>query len=142
MSYLSLINELDWMQREMGRTLGALGLSSVSDSAVNHRFPKLFLQEQPEQLVVEAHLPGVNADDLDLNLEKNILTIKGERKISTDQDDTVYHRQERHDGHFERRIELPVEVECNGITSNMRDGILTINLPKAQQARPYKISIN
>ena len=142
MSYLSLINELDWMQREMSRTLGALGLGSVVDSAIYYRFPRLFLQEQPEQLVVEAHLPGIKAEDLEITIEKNILTIKGERNTCNDDEEKVYHRQERHCGRFERRIELPVEIDCEAATSSMSNGILTLTLPKAKQARPFKIAVN
>ena len=140
MTYLNLINELDWMQREMNRTLGNLGLTTSCDSTLQ-RFPQMTLQQQEEQLVLTAQLPGIKAEDLEITLEKNILTLKGERKTETPED-SACRRQERVQGKFERRIELPVEVERDGVTSQLENGVLTLTLPKAAQARIHKIAVN
>jgi HSP20 family protein len=140
MTYLNLINELDWMQREMNRTLGNLGLTISCDSTLQ-RYPQMTLQQQDEQLVLTAQLPGIKAEDLEITLEKNILTLKGERKTEA-LEDSACRRQERVQGKFERRIELPVEVERDGITSQLENGVLTLMLPKATQARVHKIAVN
>lgn len=140
MTYLNLINELDWMQREMNRTFGAMGLQTSCDSTVQ-RFPQLELQQQEEQLILTAQLPGVESDSLEITLEKNILTLKGQRKTEAPKESTS-RRQERPQGQFERRIELPAEVEREGISSHFEHGVLTLTLPKAAQARVHKIAVN
>ncbi|MDY0191222.1 MAG: Hsp20/alpha crystallin family protein [Desulfuromonas sp.] len=141
MAYLNLMSELDWMQREMNRTLGALGVNQSSDGALNYSFPTIALTEHEDQLVLSAQLPGISADKLEITLEKNLLTIAGERETDAPEA-TTCHRQERHHGHFERKIKLPLEVERAGISSKLEDGILTLTLPKAEQEKAHRIVVN
>lgn len=141
MAYLNLMSELDWMQREMNRTLNALGVSQSRGGEFSYSFPAVALSEEPESVLVTAQLPGISSDQLEITLEKNLLTIAGERGYEAPAE-TTCRRQERQHGRFERKIKLPVEVEREGISSKLEDGILTLNLPKVAQAKPHRIVVN
>ncbi len=94
-----------------------------------------------EEYLVEAFLPGVSAEDLDIQIESNIITLKGELSIERKEDDR-YLLQERPSGTFQRSIELPDDVDADKVEAELKNGVLTLRLPKSELAKPRKIKIS
>ena len=104
-------------------------------------FPALNVWEDEENLYVEAEIPGVKAADLETYAIGRDLTIKGKRE-PMDGDKFTYHRQERGVGEFTRVVALPMDVETDKIQASLKDGVLTLTLPKAKAAKARKITVN
>jgi HSP20 family protein len=103
-------------------------------------FPALNIWEDDTKLHAEAELPGLKLDDLELYVHGNELTIKGERQ-AMEEEGMSYHRHERGVGTFFRRVTLPTEVDPDKVEATLRDGVLTITMPKAQAVLPRKIKV-
>ncbi len=103
-------------------------------------FPRLSLFECDAGFELVAPLPGVSAANVDLHLERDVLSIKGERKLP-DPEGTKCLRRERRRGAFAREITLPAPIDAERVEATMRDGILRVLLPKAAAARPRKIEV-
>lgn len=104
-------------------------------------YPPLNLWEDANQLYVEAELPGLELDDLEIFVNgDNQLSIKGERKQPS-LDNGTWHRQERGFGSFSRLVELPCLVNSAAVEAEFKDGVLTVKLPKREEAKPRKIKI-
>jgi HSP20 family protein len=132
--------ELDDMRRGMERLFGSLGESFGLPTA--GVYPALNVSEDPDAIYVRAEMPGVKADDIDITMENDTLTIAGERAPAVEDDKRVsYHRREREWGKFRRSLDLPVHVDAEHIAANYRSGILTVKLPKAPDARPRRIAV-
>ncbi|HET9386790.1 MAG TPA: Hsp20/alpha crystallin family protein [Gemmatimonadales bacterium] len=117
---------MDWQYRD-----------SVSASWV----PPVDIFEQKDQIRIMAEVPGVRPEDVKISLEGNVLTIRGEKQqVAEEQTDRV-HRYERTYGEFERTFSLPATVEANRITASYEHGILTVTLPKVEQAKPRQIQV-
>jgi HSP20 family protein len=103
----------------------------------------LDVAETEDGFVVEAALPGVKSEDLDITLQNNILTISGEvRQSHTEGAKPNYHRVERRYGRFSRAISLPTQVDSTKVEAQLNNGILRLHLPKAEAVKPRKISIS
>ncbi len=103
-------------------------------------FPAVNVLEDEERLQVEAEVPGLRMDDLELLVKGNELTIKGERQ-DVEQEGVTYHRRERGTGSFCGVVRLPVDVDADKVEARLENGVLTIILPKASSARPRKIEV-
>jgi len=103
-------------------------------------FPALNLWEEGDDLCVEAEVPGLGMDQIDVHIAANELTIKGERQ-PMEGENLSYHRQERGTGTFSRSITLPLEVDPDRVRASLKSGVLTITLPKGAEARTRKISV-
>ncbi len=103
-------------------------------------FPAVNMWESGSDLFVEAELPGLKQEDLEVFVSGNELTIKGNRKESEPAEGSV-HRRERGTGAFNRNVRLPVEVDSTKVEANLRNGVLGIKLPKAEAAKPRKIKV-
>jgi len=102
----------------------------------------LDLHETQDSFIVEAVLPGVQPDDVDITVQDNVLHINAEtRREQTSQPGST-HRQERYYGRFTRAISLPRQVNPDQIHATLEHGILRLNIPKAEQAKPRKITVN
>ena|SRR5437867_4130191 len=104
--------------------------------------PAVDIYEQENNIVIKAELPGVDPKDVDIRLDNNILTIKGERKFDNDVKKENYHRVERAYGVFTRSFTLPSGVDPNGIKAEYKDGVLRLTLPKREEAKPKQIQIS
>lgn len=127
----------DLVRREMGELLDSVFNGHESRSRA---FPALNIWEDGDHLFAEAELPGMGMDDIELFVVGSELTIKGQRKAMDDQN-ANYHRRERGVGEFCRTVTLPVEIDANKVEATLKNGVLTIALPKAEAARPRKISV-
>lgn len=103
--------------------------------------PAVDITEQENEYLVKVELPGVNKDGVKIMLESNILTIRGEKKQDQDTKSDGYHRVERSYGSFERSFRLPSTVRADKIDAVYKDGILTVTLPKAEEAKPKQIEV-
>jgi HSP20 family protein len=129
----------DQMQRmhyEMNRLFG--NLAADGNAAA---FPAVNVREEENALHVEAELPGMNLDEVEIFVTgNNQLTLKGERKAPALTKGN-YHRQERAFGKFVRTLTLPFPVDANKVEARLENGILVIQLPKHEAARPRKIAV-
>jgi HSP20 family protein len=99
------------------------------------------LSETDGQVVVKAALPGIQPEDVDISVSDSVLTIKGEAKSEEKSEGENYHRREIRYGAFSRAITLPTEVDDARAEAEFRDGVLTVTLPKAEEARPKQIKV-
>lgn len=104
--------------------------------------PAVDIFEQEGNIVLKAELPGVDPKDVDVRVENNVLTLKGERKFDNEVKREDYHRVERTYGSFSRSFTLPTVVDTDKIKAEVRDGVLRVNLPKKEEAKPRQISIS
>lgn len=103
--------------------------------------PAVDVAEDPKAYSVAIELPGVRAEDLKIEVDGNRLTVKGEKKLETEDKTDRVHRFERRFGSFERVFTLPDTVNPAGIEAKVADGVLTLTLPKTEKAQPRAIAI-
>jgi len=99
------------------------------------------LSETESEVVVKAVLPGVKAEEIDVSVNDGILTVKGEKKSETEAEGESYYRREIRYGAFSRSIPLPTAVDHEKADAEFVDGVLTITLPKAEEAKPKSIKV-
>ena len=99
------------------------------------------MAEKDDAFVVKASIPGINADDLEITLSDNVLTIKGEIKADEDIEEEQYHVRERRYGSFMRSVTLPTPVDADAVEATYEHGVLTLTVPKAEEAKPKRIAI-
>src|SRR5690242_21454003 len=104
--------------------------------------PAVDIYETEQELVVKADLPDVDPKDLDIRVENNILTIRGERKFEKKQENGDYLRVERAYGSFSRSFSLANTVNTEAIKADYHNGVLTLNVPKREEAKPKQIKVN
>ncbi len=101
----------------------------------------LDLHETADDLVVTASLPGVKPEDIDVTVQGDILRIQGKMKQDQEIKEDQYHRRERRFGRFYREIALPVSVKADAVQARLENGVLTLHLPKAEEAKARRIPI-
>ena len=131
--------ELDTLRREMDR-LFADRSPSRPRRAMPTSFPRIGLFDAKEQLVLRAELPGVAESDLDISVEEGVLSLRGTRKVELPKGYTV-HRQERPETSFARSFALPCRVDADKATASLKNGVLTLQLPKAPEVKPRQITV-
>ncbi len=104
--------------------------------------PPVDIQETEDGYRLQAELPGLTRDDINITLENNVLRLSGERKFERDAKKENFQRIERTYGAFSRAFALPQQVNSAGVQASFENGVLTINVPKAEQAKPRKIEIS
>lgn len=103
--------------------------------------PALDMYQTDNEIVVKASLPGVKADEVQINITGEVLTLKGETKQEEQKKDKAWHIREQRWGAFERSVALPTDVVADKAKAEFENGILTITLPKAEQVKPKIINI-
>jgi len=103
--------------------------------------PVLDVAETDDAVVVKAEMPGLERDDVKLSLTDDILTITGEKKAETEEKKKNFHRVERSYGSFERTIRLPSRVQANKVEAKFKNGVLTVELPKAEESKTKSVDI-
>jgi len=131
-SLLNLSRDIDrWFE-------GPVGLRSVEDAFT----PALELREDADNVIVSVELPGVDRKDVSVSIHDGVLTVSGERKQEKEVKDGEYLRTERRYGRFERQVGLSQPVVSDQVKASYKDGVLTIALPKAAEAKPKTIDIS
>jgi HSP20 family protein len=104
--------------------------------------PALDVSETQDAFLVEAAVPGLKPEDLEITVENSVLTIKGETRQENTAKERNFHRIERRFGSFQRTIGLPKSVQADAIKANLEHGVLKLEIPKAEEIKPRKISVN
>jgi HSP20 family protein len=104
--------------------------------------PALDVYEEEENFTVQAELPGFKREDIEVLLHDGKLAISGERKAEKRHEDAEVHRAERYVGRFQRAVVLPVTVATDKVKASYTDGVLTVTLPKTDEAKPKKIDVS
>jgi HSP20 family protein len=99
-------------------------------------------QNGDHEVVLKAELPDMTREDIDVTVEKNTLTIKGEKKFSSEAKEDQFHRMERHYGAFSRSFTLPQTVDSSKVSADYRNGVLTVRLPLREEAKPRQIKVD
>jgi HSP20 family protein len=103
--------------------------------------PLVDIFENDNEVIVKAELPGMNAKDIEVKLENNVLMLKGERRFEKETKEENYHRVEREYGIFSRSFALPTAVNGDKVTAEYKDGVLKIVMPKKEETKPKPITI-
>jgi len=103
--------------------------------------PALDMHEDKDNVVVVMELPGMKKEDIDISLHNGSLTISGERKNEEKYGDAEVYRAERFVGKFQRSVTLPAPVSADKVTAQYKEGVLTITLPKSEEAKPKQIEV-
>jgi len=104
--------------------------------------PALDIHEEKDNFIIEAELPGMKKEHLDVSLHDGVLTISGERKVEKKPQETESHRTERFYGKFQRSLALPTRVAADKVKAEYKDGVLTVTLPKTEEAKSRKIDVS
>ena len=126
-------------QREFGRLFETF--EPLQNWRLSRPYPAVNLYDAKDRYILTAELPGMTARDLDLSLTREALTLRGERKRPEGVAEESYRRQERQFGRWSRTVTLPEQVDGATVSANFAHGILTVTLPKAEEARPRQISV-
>jgi len=117
-------------------------LDSLFESSLTGWLPALDAHEDKENFTVQVEVPGFKREDIQVSLQDGVLTISGERKEEKVSKETEIHRQERYYGKFTRALSLPTAVAADKVKAAYKDGILTVTLPKAEEAKPRQIDVS
>lgn len=137
------IGNLFSFHNEVGKIFGDLFASQENGTDGEHISwkPTVDIAETETGFEVRAELPGVTENDVHVSVTDNLLTIKGEKRQENAEDSKNYRRVERRYGSFERRFTLPPKVETDNIKAEFKDGVLTLSIPKPEEAKPKEIPI-
>ena len=128
----------DEVERMFRQAFGGRGDTPAAAGAWS---PALDVEETEDAFVLHLELAGISPDEVDVNLEDGVLSVTGERKFYEEKEAEGFKRIERRFGRFHRALRLPGRVDVEGIDATYREGILTINVPKAPEAKPRRITV-
>jgi len=135
-----LFSELERLQREMQQSLG---FSPSTRGLPRGGFPAMNIGHTPKSVEIYAFAPGVDPATIDVQIEKSVLTIAGERKVDlpAKEDKATIHIDERFAGRFRRVVTLPDDVDANAVHARYQDGVLHISIPRREAAQARRIKI-
>jgi len=133
------VSDFDRLRQEVNRLFNVFG--SSTEPFVSRVYPALNLTDDGNNFYVRAELPGVDPESLEISVVEGQLLIRGERKIEPEEQKTGYHRRERESGFFRRTMTLPARVDPGKVSADMKSGVLTVILPRSEEAKPRKISV-
>jgi len=136
----NIFDEMERLRRQMDLLVGGLS-GELGRESVSGVFPLMNVTEDKDNYYIRAELPGFKADDLEISVTGNTMSISGERKLDVDDENAQYHRREREFGKFSRIITLPTQIDTNKVEAHCEDGVLTVTLPKAEEAKPKQITV-
>ena len=134
------MREMMTLREAMDRLFDDAFTRPISIGAVSG-MPAIDLYQTNDEVVLKAALPGLKADDVQITVTDNTLTLRGEFKEEKEEKEKTYHLREQRYGSFERTIALPTDVETDKAEADFKDGVLTISLPKSEAVKPKTISI-
>ena len=137
--YSSAFEDFEKARRQMDRLVSAVTGAGVSPLG-SGVFPPVLVKEDGDKVSIEAEVPGIDPNNINISVHGRTLTLSGERRPEPS-DGANYHRRERKWGAFSKAITLPDEVNAEAVEAECKNGVLRIVLPKAEQAKPKKIAI-
>ena len=129
------------LHRDLDRLLTAPGGNDDAQQVVTEWTPPVDIREEEKQFVLQADLPGVDPKDIEITLEKGVLTIRGRRELATRDDKSGFRRVERVTGDFYRRFSLPDTADSQSVTARFNAGVLEVAIPNQAQVLPRKITV-
>jgi HSP20 family protein len=139
--WTSPFEELERLRRQMDLVSGGLTGGRVLSTPAAGVFPLMNVTEDKDTYYVRAELPGIKADDLEISVTGDTLSISGKRKIPAEDEKAQYHRREREAGRFSRIVTLPAQMNTAKVEASCTEGVLKVTLPKAEEAKPRQIAI-
>jgi HSP20 family protein len=130
----------DEMNRVFARTVGDRPSGGAAAAGAAWA-PPVDILDTAEAFVIKAELPGLRPEDVEVELDEDVLSIRGERRFEEDVEEGRYHRIERAYGAFARTLHLPQGVRQDDISATFTDGVLEVRVPKAEEVRPRRISV-
>jgi len=130
------------LQEQIGRLFNETFERPSDESSITTWAPTVDIYETEHELVVKADLPDIKPEELDIRVENNILTIRGERKFEKKVNESNYLRVERSYGSFSRSFSLANTVNTEAIKAEYKNGVLTLTVPKREEAKPKQIKVN
>ncbi len=138
-SVLALQEEIDDLFDDFfNRPFGLMRRPSRGLETLSKFSPSVDVSETAKQVNIEAELPGMEADDIDLEVRDEMVLIRGEKKSEREEKDEQFYRLERSYGSFRRSIPLPAEIDVDKAKANFKNGVLSIKLPKVKSSRPRR----
>lgn len=138
-TYSNVANLQDEVERMFRQVLGGRG--DMAPTQAGGWAPALDVEENEDGFTIHVELPGVDPDDVEITLEDDVLTVAGERRFYDERDTDGFKRIERRFGRFHRAVRLPDRVAHSEVAATAKDGLLTIKVPKAEDAKPRRIEI-
>lgn len=136
----SSFSDFDQLRREMLRLLDTASGDTEADGGAGV-FPPLNISQDDNSFYIRAEVPGIKPAEISISALRNRVSISGRREIPREHERVSYHRKERPEGSFDRTVTLPAEVDAERVEARYADGILTLALPKAEQAKPRQITV-
>jgi HSP20 family protein len=136
--------DLAAMQDRINRIFGEAYHRRLDDDVLSRGDwipPVDIFENDKHEIVIKAEMPGMKREDIDLRVENNTLTLRGERRRETEVKDEQYHRVERAYGVFARSFSLPATVDAGHVNADYKDGVLTVTLPLREEAKPRQIQV-
>jgi HSP20 family protein len=136
------VPNLNALQEQLNRIFEGTLNGHGENSAITTWAPAVDIYETENELVLKADLPGVSGKDIDIRVENNMLTVRGERQFETEVKEDNYLRVERTYGSFSRSFGLPNTVNTEAISAEYKNGVLTVQLPKRAESKPKQVKVN
>jgi len=130
------------LHEQINRLFGGAGLQGGESASLSAWAPAVDIYETEHALVVKGDIPDIDPKDLDIRVENNVLTIRGERKFEKEVNEDNYLRVERAYGSFSRSFSLANTVNTDSIKAEYSNGVLTLTVPKREEAKPKQIKVN
>ncbi len=137
---LDIFQDMDDMQREMNRLFKLTGFPKETNGGTLWALV-VDITDEKDNIRVRAELPGLKKEDVEVSVEGDILTIKGEKKQEKETKEKDYIRSERYYGAFHRSFTLPAGVDAQKVNASYKDGVLEITLPKREDAKPKQVKV-
>ena len=134
----SIWREMDRLQRDMNRLFNQYSPTLFQPAP---SYPALNIWAAEDSLFISAEMPGVRGEDIDIQVERDTLTISGERSSDEVPEEAQFHRKERSFGKFSRSVQLPFGIDVQKVEAHLMNGVLNITLQRVEAEKPKKISI-
>lgn len=132
----SMQKEMDWFFDNFFKGYENGFPSLTGEDTKNLLSPSVDLSETDEEVILSMELPGISEEDIEVNISQDVLTVSGEKKQETEENEKGWYRMERHYGSFKRAIPLPVEPDLENVDASFKNGVLTVKMPKTEADKP------
>jgi len=134
--------EVDSLQSEVNRLFDTFFGGRSANGALRRWVPPMDLVETDDHLVLRADLPGLDCDDVNIEVKDGVLTVSGERKAEHEERADGFYRVERASGGFSRSMSLPQDVDAERIDASFDKGVLEVRIPKPEERKPHRVEIS
>jgi HSP20 family protein len=135
------VRELDSLQTDMNRLFDGFFQGRAANGAHRRWIPAMDLVESEDHLVLRADLPGMDEDDVSIEIKDGVLTVSGERKAEHQSENEGFYRVERAFGGFSRSLSLPQGVDAGSVSASFDRGVLEVRIPKPEERKPTRVQI-